>query len=90
MLLALEDYLHPPQIVILRGAAAAIAPWQRELNAVFAPRRWTLAVAADATGLPDALATKPAGEGPIAYICRGTQCSVPISALAALICDLDA
>jgi uncharacterized protein YyaL (SSP411 family) len=89
MLLALEDYLHPPQIVILRGDAAAIAPWQRELNAVFAPRRWILAVAADTTGLPAAIATKPVADGPIAYVCRGTQCSAPINSLAALTRELD-
>jgi uncharacterized protein YyaL (SSP411 family) len=90
MLFALEDYLRPPQIVILRGAAGAIAPWQRDLNAVFAPRRWVLAVAADATGLPAAIATKPAATGPIAYVCRGTQCSAPISSLAELTRELDA
>jgi uncharacterized protein len=90
MLLALEEYLHPPQIVILRGAAAAIAPWQRELNAVFAPRRWILAVPADATGLPESIASKPAGHGPIAYVCCGTQCSAPIRSLAALTGELDA
>jgi hypothetical protein len=90
MLFALEDYLHPPQIVILRGDAAAIAPWQRELNAVFAPRRWILAVAADATGLPDAIASKPAAAGPIAYVCRGTQCTAPISSLVELTRELDA
>jgi uncharacterized protein YyaL (SSP411 family) len=90
MLFALEDYLHPPQIVILRGAGAAIGPWQRELNAVFAPRRWVLAVAADARGLPEAIASKTAAEGPIAYVCRGTQCSAPIDSLAALTRELDA
>jgi uncharacterized protein YyaL (SSP411 family) len=90
MLFALEDYLHPPQIVILRGDAAAIGPWQRELNAVFAPRRWILAIAADATGLPDAIASKPAAAGPIAYVCRGTQCTAPIGSLAELTRELDA
>jgi uncharacterized protein YyaL (SSP411 family) len=88
MLLALEDYLQPPQIVILRGAAAAIQPWRRELNAVFAPRRWTLAIPAEATGLPPAIASKPAADGPIAYVCRGTQCSAPIGSLPALIGEL--
>jgi uncharacterized protein YyaL (SSP411 family) len=88
MLLALEDYLQPPQIVILRGAAAAIQPWLRELNAVFAPRRWTLAVPTEAIGLPPAIASKAAADGPIAYICRGTQCSAPISSLPALIGEL--
>jgi uncharacterized protein len=88
MLLALEDYLRPPQIVILRGPAAAIQPWQRELNAVFAPRRWSLAVPADATGLPQAIASKAATGGPLAYVCRGTQCTAPISSLAALLEEL--
>ena len=89
MLLALEQYLAAPQIVIVRGAAAAIRPWQRELNAVFAPRRWTLAIPADAAGLPPALATKPAADMPIAYLCRGTQCSAPIRSLSALLAELD-
>jgi uncharacterized protein len=89
MLLALEDYLYPPQIVILRGEASAIQPWLRELNAVFAPRRWTLAVPADATGLPQAIASKPATAGALAYVCRGSQCTAPISALDALLEELD-
>ena len=89
MLLALEDYLHPPQIVILRGTTSAIQPWQRELNAAFAPRRWTLAVPADATGLPQAIASKPATDGTIAYVCRGTQCAAPISSLDALLKELE-
>jgi len=88
MLLALEDYLSPPQIVILRGSAAAMQPWQRELNAVFAPRRWSIAVPADATGLPPALASKPAAGGPLAYLCRGSQCSAPLHSLSALLGEL--
>jgi uncharacterized protein YyaL (SSP411 family) len=90
MLLALEDHLQPPQIVILRGAAGAIQPWLRELNAVFAPRRWTLAIPADATGLPPAIASKPAAGAPIAYVCQGMRCTAPISSLIALIEELDA
>ena len=89
MLLALEDYLSPPQIVILRGSALALQPWQRALNAVFAPRRWLLAVPAEATGLPPALADKPANDGPLAYVCRGSQCSAPLRSLTALIGELD-
>jgi uncharacterized protein YyaL (SSP411 family) len=89
MLFALEDYLQPPQIVILRGAAAAMQPWLRELNAVFAPRRWVLAIPAQASGLPPAIASKPAAAGPIAYLCRGTQCTAPISSLIALLEQLE-
>jgi uncharacterized protein len=87
MLQALEDYLDPPRIIVLRGASEAIAPWHDRLDAGFAPRRWTLAVPAEATDLPPALAAKPAkpsGE-PVAYICRGVECSAPIDSLAQLL-----
>jgi len=75
--------------VILRGPPSAIQPWLRALNAVFAPRRWTLAVPAAATGLPEAIATKPATQAALAYVCRGTQCTAPISSLDALLVELD-
>jgi uncharacterized protein YyaL (SSP411 family) len=90
MLLALEDYLDPPQIVLLRGSAAAIEPWRRQLNNVFAPRRWTIAIAADITGLPEALAAKVPGEQALAYVCRGSSCTAPIDSLPALLRELGA
>ncbi len=89
MLLALEDYLDAPQIVLLRGPAAAIEPWRDRLTAVFAPRRWILAVPAELRDLPAAIAAKSAGEEPLAYICRGTSCSAPIGSLAQLLEELD-
>jgi hypothetical protein len=56
---------------------------------VFAPRRWSIAVPADATGLPPALASKPAAAGgPLAYLCRGSQCSAPLHSLSALLGEL--
>jgi uncharacterized protein YyaL (SSP411 family) len=88
MLLALEEYLQPPQIVILRGEAGAISPWQQQLNAEFSPRRWILAVPADASGLPEAIASKRAAAAPLAYVCRGTQCTAPIASLQALHSEL--
>ncbi|MGH8230948.1 MAG: thioredoxin domain-containing protein, partial [Steroidobacteraceae bacterium] len=89
MLRALEDYLQPPQIVIVRGAPAALTPWMAQLQAGFTPRRWALAVGADISGLPEALASKPAADAPLAYVCRGTQCSAPIRSLAQLLQELD-
>jgi len=84
MLQALEDFLEPPTLVILRGPAGEIAGWQRELQSVFDPRRRVLAVPGDETSLPAALADKPAGEHPVAYICRGLQCSAPFDSLTEL------
>jgi hypothetical protein len=88
MLQALEDFLKPPTLVILRGPAGEIDAWQRELQAVFDPRRRVLAVPADMAGLPQALAEKPAGERPLAYICRGLQCGAPLDSLTRLAQEL--
>jgi uncharacterized protein len=88
-LLALEDYLTPPQIVVLRGPAAVIEPWRHELNRVFAPRRWTIAVPSEATGLPAALATKPPRDDGAAYVCRGLTCSAALTSLEALLEELN-
>ncbi|MFI4913984.1 MAG: thioredoxin domain-containing protein [Steroidobacterales bacterium] len=88
MLHALQDYLHPPAIVLLRGPQAALTPWQRQLNALYAPRDWLLAVPAEAGELPAAIASKPATDVATAYVCRGSSCSAPIATLAALIDQL--
>jgi uncharacterized protein YyaL (SSP411 family) len=89
MLIALEDYLNPPQIVILRGPASVIEPWRLELNRVYAPRRWTVAVPTDAAPLPQALAAKPATEAGAAYVCRGTRCSAALGSWVELIDQLN-
>jgi len=88
MLAALEEYLAPPRIVILRGEAAEIGRWQRELARLYAPHRLTFAIPHDATGLPAALATKPPQGAAVAYLCRGSTCSAPIDTLSVLLRDL--
>ena len=90
LLTALEELLHPPQIVIIRGDQAAIGEWQRGLAALYAPRRLVLAIPADAPGLPAALADKPAHGSAVAYVCRGSVCSAPLDSLGALIESLRA
>ncbi|HTW74000.1 MAG TPA: thioredoxin domain-containing protein [Steroidobacteraceae bacterium] len=88
MLQALEDYLDPPRIIVLRGPAAALDAWREALEAGFNPRRWTLAVPTGLADLPAALADKPpggsAGEAVVAYICRGLTCGAAIGSLAQL------
>jgi uncharacterized protein len=84
LLLALEEIMNPTEIVILRGDSAAIEAWQRELAKVYAPRRLVLAIPAGATDLPPGLGDKVPHGAAIAYICRGTTCSAPLSSLSAL------
>jgi uncharacterized protein YyaL (SSP411 family) len=90
LLNALEELLHPPEIVILRGAAPAIEGWRRELARPFAPRRLVLAIPADAPDLPPALADKAPRAGPVGYVCRGSTCSAPLDSLEALLAELRA
>ncbi len=85
MLIALDEYLDPPEIIVIRGPAVDAAKWSAVLARTYAPRRMVLAIPSDAAGLPVALAGKRAREGTVAYICRGPQCSEPVSSPEALL-----
>ena len=85
LLMALDEALHPPETIVLRGAAQSIEAWRRELTSIYAPRRLVLAIPADAVNLPAALAEKaPRGAAATAYLCRGSVCSAPLESLEAL------
>jgi uncharacterized protein YyaL (SSP411 family) len=99
LLNALEEVLQPPKIVILRGAtrAAGTEPtdqgstlerWQRELAKLYDPHRLVLAIPAEATDLPAALADKAARDVTTGYVCRGGTCSEAVSSLGALVQEL--
>jgi uncharacterized protein YyaL (SSP411 family) len=77
---ALEEFLVPPQLVILRGPAADLMAWQRELATRFAPHTLVFALPNDTDGLPAGLA-HPATEHAAAYVCVGTACLPPITDL---------
>jgi uncharacterized protein YyaL (SSP411 family) len=78
LLTALEELLNPPEIVVLRGGREKIEAWRRELARLYSPRRMVLAVPADVSDLPAAIAEKaPRGEA-VAYVCRGSVCGEPI------------
>ena len=82
MLVALEEHLDPPQIVIVRGEAST--SWQRQLDRVYAPRRLIFAIPSDARDLPAALAEKKPMGDTVAYVCTGMSCSPPVTTLEAL------
>jgi uncharacterized protein YyaL (SSP411 family) len=85
---ALEEVLVPPQIVLLRGESGQITEWRRALSRLYAPHRLTLAIPADATELPPALADKIPRGAAVAYVCRASTCSAPIGNLSELIQSL--
>jgi hypothetical protein len=90
MLLALEEWLTPPQLVILRGPGDAMAGWQQALARLYNPHCLVIAVSTGATDLPEALQSKAGAEHPIAYVCRGSVCSAPITTLESLVAALAA
>ncbi len=85
---ALDEYLEPPEIVIIRGDETEVREWLRNLSNIYAPRRLVFAIPASAMNLPGALAARKPGETTIAYICRGIACSAPVHSLKALTNEL--
>jgi len=88
LLMALDELTEPPTIVVLRGAADDVTVWRAELDKLYEPGRLVLAVPADATDLPAALADKRPQAGTVAYVCRGTTCSAPLATLGELVRSL--
>ncbi len=73
MLMALQEYLTPPQIVILRGAAGTSAAWRRQLLQHYWSGTLILALEGEFAGLPQTLA-KPCAQGVSAWVCQGIKC----------------
>ena len=88
LLAALEELLQPPQIVIIRGAAAPVEEWRSQLARLYAPRRIVLALPNDLEDLPAVLAAKPGHPEAVAYVCSGSTCGPPLATLAQLIVAL--
>ncbi len=82
LLNALEDYLAPMQILIIRGPLSEANRWSSTLGAAYVPTRMIFAIPSDAAELPPALAEKRAGTQTLAYLCTGATCSAPLSSLA--------
>jgi hypothetical protein len=78
LLEALDIYLDPPRLVILRGTSEELSQWLRPTRGRFMPYTPVFAIPEDAV-LPPALAAKSSSDSAVAYVCRGMQCSPPIS-----------
>ncbi|HEY4637995.1 MAG TPA: hypothetical protein VIH23_06995, partial [Burkholderiales bacterium] len=83
LLAALEEWLEPPAIVIVRGAGAALREWSDAMAREYLPRTLVLAIPAGASGLPPVL-DKPASQDVQAWLCCGATCLPPIGSVEAL------
>jgi hypothetical protein len=77
-LAVLEEYLEPPQIVILRGPAEQVAAWQQALAKECRPTTLVLALPGELENLPGSLG-KPATPAVNAWVCQGVKCLPAIS-----------
>ncbi len=68
MLAALEEFLDPVEIVVIRGAPDEAAAWSASLAQSHVPQRMVLAIPSDTNDLPEALAGKRARNGTVAYV----------------------
>ena len=82
---ALDEFLKPPELIVLRGEPGEAGVWAATLVAAYNPRRMVFAIPGDAGDLPAALASKTApAAGVLAYVCRGTACDSPVDSLETL------
>ena len=89
LLSALEEYLQPPEIIVIRGNASNIAAWRNSAARLYAPTRLVLAIDANEADLPGLLAErKPVAGETVAYRCAGTHCDLPVTTWEALAAQL--
>ena len=87
---ALEEYLYPPEIIIVRGEGEALIQASQLGQQGYSPRRLSFAIPATETDLPGLLAERPARNDFIAYHCSGTTCQPPITSTKELATTLQA
>ena len=91
LLAALEEYLQPPALVILRGDAAALTQWQATIRQHYLPAAMIFSLDADLKNLPQPLA-RPLPEQSLAtvnaWVCSGVECLPVINQLHELMASL--
>ena len=88
LLQALEDHLHSPVQVILRGPDDTLGDWRRRLERHFRPGMAVYSLPAGAGDNEPALREKAASGAARAWICRGTRCAPPAESLEGLLSEL--
>ena len=79
MLLAVEEFIHPPQTTVLRAEPEDLSVWKERCRRHYAPRRAVFAIPAGEAELPGLLTERRPAAGPVAYVCRGHHCEAPIT-----------
>ena len=84
LMTALEEYMQPPTVIILRGNKTGMAEWRGALDKIHMPDTLCFSLGAALVDLPQAL-TRKYTEEVNAWICKGVKCLPPINRLDELI-----
>jgi uncharacterized protein YyaL (SSP411 family) len=85
LLTALEEFLEPPEIVVIRGGTVEICRWRDSAAKLYAPGRMLFAIPESEGPLPGLLNERKAMPGEtVAYRCAGTHCELPVTTWEAL------
>ncbi|MEO8104363.1 MAG: thioredoxin domain-containing protein, partial [Betaproteobacteria bacterium] len=76
LLIALEESLNPPRLLILTGAADGLPHWQQMVASRYMPDLMTFTIADDLSGAANLPATlkRPASATVNAWLCQGVSC----------------
>ncbi len=86
-LIALEEMLNPPRIIVIRGQA--MDEWNSRLRQLYAPRQLCFAIHAHEAQLPGVLAERKPMTDTVAYVCTETACLPPAESWQVLSEQLD-
>ena len=73
MVMALDEYLVPPAVVILRGPQAGVQSWKEKLDKLWLPSTLVMALPEAIRDLPVVL-ERPMQNNVNAWVCRGVEC----------------
>ena len=89
VLKGLEEYLNPPQTVIIRGENKDLESLKQKMSNAFFPRRQCFFIPKNEQALPIGLKDKKAIDNLVAYVCEGVTCQPPIEGELNIIRRLD-
>jgi uncharacterized protein YyaL (SSP411 family) len=76
---AVEEYLYPPQTIIVRTKQDGVQQWLDSSAAIYAPRSFMVAIADTVRDLPGLLKQRSTQGEFVAYVCDGHQCRPAIT-----------
>ena len=81
LLMALEEAIEPPRLVVLRGPEGTLREWRRVLDRSYLPTTLILAPAPGEASLPPSLDKPSVSAAVNAWVCQGVTCLAPVDEL---------